>query len=524
MIDLNRSKEQMLAEIDASADASCDPLDDPSDPRFALLDETRLVVQGKTPNDLLSTLNAALARRFDHVSSEHLFFDLLYPLKKAVGNGYKWGNRQDPEKKITVEVVTTPTGAVVAVTDEGEGFDYRDVLARFQSDKEYFTNGGSGFKQFKKTKSVTSYADNGRTVLIRFLSVQEPGRPLTPADHSLFREAGDATFMKEALAERLPEVQHNGVELEDCRVFVPHKQKPGQLEINYLLKCRDGRTGKVWNKVLAGRLLPEAIARYDFEVICQLHELSSNDKAGASVPAPVALLEQPSLALFEFNPAGDFRNYLKFLKKKGEFQDVLAAIKKVASGLSALHRSRISVENDEGLEEALQRFQAAKQSVIDTFLQTAMPQRAERVENAFLRFWERAAMLRPYDPVPIHGNFGWQAVLQSENRLYFYYFDESRLSHPGLDVGGFLADLLEYYVLDKDGLEDRYLAGREAFLEEYFAGSEPAWRDDLPFFLAGALLLRLKRLLQRPQKKWASEVDSFLEYWARLVYELVAGR
>jgi hypothetical protein len=127
-------------------------------------------LQGKTPDDLLPVLNAAFSWRFANLPREQLFGDLIYLLKKGLGNAYKWGNQKDPAKRITVEAVTTKAGALVAISDEGEGFDVNGVLRRFQSDEHYFTHGGSGFKHFNKAKSLISYADGGRTLLICFLS------------------------------------------------------------------------------------------------------------------------------------------------------------------------------------------------------------------------------------------------------------------------------------------------------------------------------------------------------------------
>src|SRR5207249_1648714 len=44
---------------------------------------------------------------------------LLSPLKNALGNAYKHGNRRGRAKSISVEIVLTRKGALIAMTDEG---------------------------------------------------------------------------------------------------------------------------------------------------------------------------------------------------------------------------------------------------------------------------------------------------------------------------------------------------------------------------------------------------------------------
>jgi hypothetical protein len=168
MIDLTRTREDLLLEIRASARALANRLTDPADPRFVSLDEACLTVEGRTPGELSGLLGPAISRRFGHVPAERLFDDLLYLLKKGLGNAHKWGNRQDPAKRIVVETVATRFGAVVSISDAGEGFDAGRVLGQLRGGESYYTHGGSGFKHFQRATSLVSYADGGRTLLVCF--------------------------------------------------------------------------------------------------------------------------------------------------------------------------------------------------------------------------------------------------------------------------------------------------------------------------------------------------------------------
>jgi len=86
-----------------------------------------------------------------------------------LGNAYKRGNERDSEKLLTATTVMTAVGAVISIRDQGKGFDVARVVEPFARQERYFVHRGAGFSHFKKTTSVISYADGGRTLLIRFL-------------------------------------------------------------------------------------------------------------------------------------------------------------------------------------------------------------------------------------------------------------------------------------------------------------------------------------------------------------------
>ncbi|MGH7600427.1 MAG: ATP-binding protein [bacterium] len=269
MIDLNRTKAQMLAEINASEKAWANRLSDPTAPGFVALDEAVLVVHGNTPDDFLSGLDSAFAARFASVPPEKLIRDLYYPLKKGLGNAYKWGNRKDPDKQITVEVVATKTGALITIADEGDGFDIDGILRRFQGDGQYFSHGGSGFEHFNRAQSLISYADGGRTLLIRFLCAPEPAE--TPAaDNSPMRMAGNEPFMKSLLAAELSYFRKNKATLDSCRIYMPDEHENEQPEIKYVLEYHKGKSEETKTTTMTGRLLPESAAQNDFSVAQQL--------------------------------------------------------------------------------------------------------------------------------------------------------------------------------------------------------------------------------------------------------------
>ena len=109
MIVLDRTKGEMLAEIHASDRGLANRVEDPSDPAFQSLDEASFVVRGSGRQEILPLITAALARRLEGMAPERFIRNVGRPLKRALGNADKRGNHQDPDKRITVEVVATRT-------------------------------------------------------------------------------------------------------------------------------------------------------------------------------------------------------------------------------------------------------------------------------------------------------------------------------------------------------------------------------------------------------------------------------
>jgi hypothetical protein len=114
------------------------------------------------------------------------------------------------------------------------------------------------------------------------------------------------------------------------------------------------------------------------------------------------------------------------------------------------------------------------------------PVRAARLERILGEFLRRAGGVDARPRVPVHGTLGWDRIHYGvDGRFYLSRLARCRRSHPGIDVGGFLADLL-CYAPDPDTYRD----SSHAFLDAYTGGRPLDWRPDLPAFVAGALLER----------------------------------
>lgn len=168
MIVLDATRAGMLQDIQAPAELLGSQTD-PTKVGREGAPEARCLLRGNLPAQILPRLNSLLARRCAEVAPERLERDLLWPLKKAVGNAHKRGNRLDPRKEITVEVVLTRAGVFCEVSDQGAGFDVAETLARFRAGSAYFSHGGSGFRKYTKARSLISFDRGGSTLRLRFL-------------------------------------------------------------------------------------------------------------------------------------------------------------------------------------------------------------------------------------------------------------------------------------------------------------------------------------------------------------------
>jgi serine/threonine-protein kinase RsbW len=88
------------------------------------------------PSDLFITSDPAEARRIQaeieqalkaHQYSEHDIFGIKLALEEALVNAIKHGNQLDRSKKVRVAYRVCPERFEVVITDEGPGFDPRDV-------------------------------------------------------------------------------------------------------------------------------------------------------------------------------------------------------------------------------------------------------------------------------------------------------------------------------------------------------------------------------------------------------------
>jgi hypothetical protein len=165
----------------------------------------------------------------------------------------------------------------------------------------------------------------------------------------------------------------------------------------------------------------------------------------------------------------------------------------VGRALAKLHRSHGVSRgaetdlDDDGLEAMAARAEEILQALPgDRDLVSRFRVAAQRIVS-------RTAVGRPRLLAPTHGALGWDCIHYGvDGRFYLYRFETYRLSDPGLDLGGFAADLLCFTLANQD--EAAYRIYHDAFLSYYNSTAEhPIDEDDLAFYTALALSARLQR-------------------------------
>jgi hypothetical protein len=386
MIDLGCTRSEMLAEIGASPTPV--GLTDPSDPRFPSCEQARLVVGGRPRRELFRLLEFALTARFADAPRSERIRDLLVPLRSALGNAHKHGNQRDRSKRIGVEIVTTRRGALLAIGDEGSGFDVPSTVERMRAGEPYFTQQGSGLRAFEDASSPIGWEAGGRTLLIRFLPSSGCGRRGGEAER--IARALHAEF---ASAGREP----GAASFEACGVIVEMGDAPAPLRVRCML--REHRTGEAPAEVhiLSGRLFEDE-ASADADLAAAAHLRRELPPAAIGIPRAIGRLRnEPRLALYAFDPWLDLGEYLA--------QRGATALPGVARRLGTLL-------------EALQRSGGA------------LPE--ER----------RDARREPRASAGLRGGFDLHCVHYGvDGRFSLDCFEGLRRSHAAIDLGALLDDL-----------------------------------------------------------------------------------
>jgi hypothetical protein len=465
----------MLSEI--GADPAGPALEDPCDPRFLSADRVQLRMRGPARDELFPLLKVVLSARFAGVPRRERAADLLGPLRHALGNAFKHGNCGDRGRTILIEVAVGTRGALLAVTDEGQGFEVEPCVRRLSSGPR--SGRGAGLRALDRSRSRVGWEGGGRTALIRF----SPAR-----DGAARPGAGSPPRRASALEEELGRLL--GLRGATCLAYDEAGAEGEPVRIRYVV--RGEQNGRLATGIFCGRLFAsEPSARADFEAARLLHAGVRGKRL--RVPRPLAHpRSEPRLVLYAFDPWLDLEEYAA--QREGP-EGIASCARRLGVGLRAVHESAIALRG-ERWEERLER-ERARGALLIARLAADDPARTRRLRALLGALLRRAERLPPHPGMPVHGAFGWSSVQYgADGRFYLDGFAESRLSHPGLDVGGFLADLAS--VAEARGAGELTPRAREAFLEAYRDGAPPlGWLDDLSVFVGLALVERLERALCR---------------------------
>ncbi len=167
----------------------------------------------------------------------------------------------------------------------------------------------------------------------------------------------------------------------------------------------------------------------------ELHDslgFGGDSKDGISVPKPMGSLAVWKMWFQEKVPGCSCGELLE----RGQLGSVTD---RIADAIAKLHKCDLSVERDHTIKEEL--------SILNKRLQVAgekIPQLAERIKEVWGNCDRLGQAIETQLTVPIHRDFYQDQILFSKNRAALVDLDLVAMGHPALDVGNFLAHLIEH--------------------------------------------------------------------------------
>lgn len=98
---------------------------------------------------------------------EDAFGNILIALTEAVNNAVYHGNKNDPNKKVKIEFTNKNNEIIFTVTDEGNGFDYKN-LPDPTLPENISKIGGRGIFIIHQLADKVHFKNNGNTIEIHF--------------------------------------------------------------------------------------------------------------------------------------------------------------------------------------------------------------------------------------------------------------------------------------------------------------------------------------------------------------------
>lgn len=375
-----------MASIDAAPTAPWLQLESALDARWLTHDAVRLQLSARSRRDLFPILNLVLGVRLHDLAREALVRDVLVPTKNALGNADKRGNQRDRAKTIRVEVLAARQGVLVAITDEGPGFDVSRALEASRTDRRD-PDRGAGFRALDRSAATVSFEHGGRTILICLRHTWTPTPPEASwsAPHSL----------EAALAPALA-TTHGAIS--GCRFFLDSREPRWPLRV--ATHCADRALPQVF---AARRLATEAEARSEWVL---LEALERTKLKKLHVPRALARAsDDPCLVVYDFDP---WMNLWEYLDDRGDARATRRAGLRIGQALQVLQE-----------------------------LPLGLPRSARTGADGTIH----AAA----EPVPSHGALvGANIHYGVDGRFYLSRWEAAAARHPGYDVATFLTDMLAY--------------------------------------------------------------------------------
>jgi len=98
---------------------------------------------------------------------EEKFGNILLAVTEAVNNAIEHGNKNNPEKTVQLSYKSSPEQVIFTVSDQGQGFDLKQVPDPTQPESKD-PEAGRGIFVMKHLADKMEFLDNGNKVLLSF--------------------------------------------------------------------------------------------------------------------------------------------------------------------------------------------------------------------------------------------------------------------------------------------------------------------------------------------------------------------
>ena len=503
MIDLDLTLENMLDCIRWQPEADYPKLSDIADARVRTSPQSHLSFDWyPTQPDIILRLFCLYLRTFSRTPFDAIYNDLGRPVKHATGNSVKRGNGGDPEKPLRYDHYFTEKGVVVSISDQGNGFDYRSVCSRFESNEQYFTYGGKGFKWFAKCDSKISYANGGSTLLIQF----NFGDLLPDSSLKCFASAGDGPIPFDIIGS-IPNASLTGLykmarcgpdllygvwknpEFLDAYIccVLPDRSQDAKAALIASAELVDvnNRGTMVRYRTKDGEIVAKFFRKGDegaqtYEILrtAWAHDLGADEPY--RVPRPLAYHADRRLLVTVENEGSVLESFLS-----GGDEELVDVCQRAARWLRKFHAVPTGALLAAGILPDDEQKSKKKKKKLKPDQKADY---ADLSDELFAEYenWADAKKRHRDAIVPIHGRFAPETVLLNNGTTAAIDFDSTKLGECGADLSRFVLELWEQ-IFRTTGEWRRAELATEAFLDEY-AAANPQDLDGLPYHWGSRIL------------------------------------
>ena len=94
--------------------------------------------------------------------------NVLMAIIEAVRNAIVHGNKNDPDKQVTIIFKSVPKGLCFTIKDQGEGFDFRNIPSPIEAENGLHELVGNGIYLIRSLADHIAYNSKGNVVEIIF--------------------------------------------------------------------------------------------------------------------------------------------------------------------------------------------------------------------------------------------------------------------------------------------------------------------------------------------------------------------